>query len=307
MTATVAGVLGNLYSGYFTELAPGRLLGSFLWVDRSDPSRSFVHPETAGILPTRVLLAESADGGEQWGPFREVDLSPHVGCASTGPIRRLPSGALALPYESWKAYDDRSPGRHAANLRLSFDGGQSWDQTATVAHDPTGRLLYWDQRFATHPETGEFVALFWTHDRVAGADLDNHIAWGSADGTDWTPPVGTALPGQHAQPIAVGGDRLVAVYVHRRDPPSLRAVLSDDFGRTWRRGTELIFYDSPAGSEPGTGGDRAFADFWRDMMAWRFGHPRGVLLPDGDLIVAFYAGNETATSMHWARIGVGTR
>jgi hypothetical protein len=38
------------------------------------------------------------------------------------------------------------------------------------------------------------------------------------------------------------------------------------------------------------------------MMAWRFGHPRGVLLLDGSLFVAYYAGDERATSMRWAHI-----
>jgi hypothetical protein len=147
--------------------------------------------------------------------------------------------------------------------------------------------------------------MFWTHDREAGRDLDNHIAWGRPDGSYWSAPVPTGLPGQHCQPIALGGERLAALYVHRQDPPSLRAAVSDDFGRTWRRDDELVFYDSRAGSEPGFRDEgHAFEDFWQDMMAWRFGHPRGVRLPSGDLFVAFYAGDERATSMHWVRIGL---
>ena len=147
--------------------------------------------------------------------------------------------------------------------------------------------------------------MFWTHDRNAASDLDNHIAWGSPDGATWSIPVPTGLPGQHCQPIAVGGERLVAVYVHRQDPPSLRAALSEDFGQTWRRDDELIFYDSRAGTESGFQTEtRDFEDFWQDMMAWRFGHPRGVLLANGDLFVAYYAGDEQATSVHWVRIGI---
>ena len=121
------------------------------------------------------------------------------------------------------------------------------------------------------PETGQLVAMFWTHDRAAGRDIANHIVWGTADGRVWTEPVATPLHGQHCQPIAVGGDRLVALYVHRQDPPSLRAALSPDFGRTWPRDAELVFYDSAAGTESGMQADpRAFEEFWQDMMAWRF-------------------------------------
>lgn len=302
MTAIIDGIAGNLYTGFFSELAPERLLGAFVWVDRSNPDLSFVNPTTAGVLPMRALLAESPDGGQTWGAFREVDLRPQVGCAITGPVFALAGGVLALPYESWKAYDDPSPGRHVASLRLSFDGGETWPEFIPVATDPASRIFYWDQRLARHPATGELVAMFWTHDREAGTDVDNRIAWGSPDGRSWSIPVATGWRGQHCQPIPLGGDRLVAIYVRRHDPPSLRAVLSDDFGRTWQQ-DELVFYVSEVGSEPGAAGRRDFEDFWQDMMTWRFGHPRGVVLPGGDLFVAFYAGDAAATSVCWARIG----
>lgn len=304
LTAMIDGIEGNLYAGFFAELAPDRLLGAFVWVDRSNPDRSFVNPETAGVLPMRALLADSADGGDTWGPFRALDLRPQVACAVTGPVLELPGGGLALPYESWKEYDDPAPGRHAASLRFSADGGRSWPEMATVAADPDGRVFYWDQRLGRHPETGRLVAMFWTHDRLAGTDIENHIAWGSPDGRAWSAPVSSGWRGQHCQPLPVGGDRLVALYVHRHDPPTLRAVLSDDFGLTWRRDEELIFYASETGPEAGAAGRRDFEDFWQDMMAWRFGHPRGVLLPDGSLFVAFYAGDGAATSMRWVRIAL---
>ena len=61
-------------------------------------------------------------------------------------------------------------------------------------------------------------------------------------------------------------------------------------------------YASPAGSESGTGAPRDQRELWQDMLAWRFGHPRAVLLPDGDVLVAFYAGDDAAVGVHWARL-----
>jgi len=302
MTAVVDGVEGNLYAGYFTEINPNRLLGVFVWVDRSNPELSFVNPETAGVLPMRNLLAESRDGGKTWSPFRFIDLSPQKGCSCTGPIVSLPEGVLALPYESWKEYDDRAPGHHIASLRLSVDGGETWPEMSVVAEDPESRTFYWDQRIAAHPLTGELVAMFWTHNREAGSDIDNHIAWGSADGRSWSLPVSAGWRGQHCQPVAIGESILIAVYVHRHDPPSLRANASNDFGRTW--GGEISFYESTVGTEPGATGVIEFEEFWQDMMAWRFGHPRGVLLPNGDLFIAFYAGDGATTSMRWVRLSL---
>jgi hypothetical protein len=304
MTATVDGVEGNLYAGFFTELPDERLLGAFVWVDRSNPDLSFVNPETTGLLPMRALLAESTDGGADWSPFRTLDLSPQTGCSITGPVFALPGGELALPYESWKEYDDASFGRHIASLRISGDGGETWPEMIAVASDPADRTLYWDQRFAAQPDSGALAAMFWTHDRESETDIENHIAWGSPDGRIWTTPTPAGWRGQHCQPVAFGGDRLAAIYVHRHGPPSLRIVLSDDFGKTWDRENEFVFYSSSSGAEAGVGGERAFEDFWQDMMTWSFGHPRGVLLPSGDLFIAFYAGDAASTSMLWVRLAV---
>ncbi len=302
LTATIDGVAGNLYAGYFTELNRDRLLGAFVWVDRSNPDLSFVNPETAGVLPMRTLLAESGNSGVSWSEFREVDLTPQQGCSCTGPIFELENRTLALPYESWKEYDDPNPGHHTASLRLSSDGGENWPDMVVVAADPESSMFYWDQRIGRHPITGEFVAMFWTHDRNAEVDVENHISWADRSGRIWSRPAPTGWRGQHCQPIALGGDRLAAIYVHRHDPPSLCAVMSDDFGKTWKPDSEIAFYTSKVGTEPGSAGTRAFEEFWQDMMAWRFGHPRGVLLPDGDLMIAYYAGDSDSTSMHWARI-----
>jgi len=225
------------------------------------------------------------------------------GGVTTGPLLHL-SGALAQPYEHWKEFDDPAPGRPAALLRLSRDGGQTWPDFTAVAADPANARFYWDQRLAVEPETGRLVAMFWTHDPVAGQDLDVHITWGTPDGRRWDTPQGTGLPGQHCQPIPLGGGRLVAVYARRRDPPGIRAVLSHDFGATWDAASEIGVYASDAGTETGASGAREIGDYWDDMVTWRFGHPRGVLLPSGEVFVVFYGGDDATKSVRWARLAL---
>ena len=283
------------------ELAPGELLGASLWVDRSGPPRPFVNPLTQGLLPMRVLHANSRDGGRTWIDRRVIDVRPHPGASPTGPPLRLP-GALAQPYEHWKDFDDPAPGRPAARLRLSPDGGVTWPTFATVAENLANARYYWDQRLAVEPETGRLVAMFWTHDPIAGQDLDVHLAWGSPDGLQWSAPQATGLPGQHCQPIALGAGRLVAAYARRRDPPGIHAILSRNFGATWEADSEIAVYESSVGSEAGADGPRAIGDYWDDMIAWRFGHPRGVVLPSGEVFVVYYAGDEAIKSVRWARL-----
>lgn len=300
-----AGSGGRIRVAGLAEIGPGLLVGSFMWLDRSDPSLPLANPETQGILPSKILVGHSQDTGRSWTPLREVPLHPHRGNATTGSILVLKEGVLALPYEAWKEYHDPGPGEHHAALRLSSNGGQAWTGPVIVAHDPRNRLLYWDQRLCVHPDDGRLVAMFWTHDRQAQQDVPIHISWGTPDGKAWSQPASTGIAGQICAPLALSGERLFAAYVHRHDPPSLRAILSDDFGHTWTAAPELVFYDKTRGRrESGMGGKREFGDYWADMSVWTFGHPAAVRLPSGDVLVAYYAGDESALSIHWVRIAV---
>jgi hypothetical protein len=297
------GVPGTIETLLIAETAPGELTATGLWVDRSGGQVEWANPVTQGLLPMRTFLTTSRDGGRTWGSRRPVDLAPHPGPSPTGPLLRLP-GALAQPYEHWKEYEDASPGRPEAHLRLSPDDGLTWLEHVTVAADPTNTRFYWDQRLAVQPATGRLVAMFWTHGALAGQDVDIHIAWGSPDGRRWSEPRGTGLPGQHCQPIPLGGERLLAAYVHRRDPPGIHVALSTDFGQTWDRSREMVIYASTAGTEQGAAGPREIGDYWVDMGAWRLGHPRGVLLPSGEVFVVYYAGTRETLTARWARLAV---
>lgn len=297
------GVAGEFKGLACSELEPGELTASALWVDRSNPGLPFINPRTQGLLPMRIAHSTSADGGRTWTPPRRMDTAPHRGASHcTSAIIELAGGVLAQPYEQWKDYEDPAPGRPRAQLRLSHDRGATWPDHATVARHPDNVLAFWDQRLEAHPDSGRLVAMFWTHDFSAGTDVDVHIARGSADGRQWSAPRPTGLPGQHCQPLALGGDRLVAVYSHRRHPPGIAMSISEDFGETWDRGRDLMIYDSSAGEESGATGSRSSAQVWGDMELWRFGHPRAVLLPTGEVFVVFYAGDDDVKSARWARV-----
>jgi hypothetical protein len=295
---------GETRGWYIAELTPGVCTASVLWTDRSDPGRPWINPRTQGLLGMRAYHLVSRDGGRSWPERRRIDLSPHRGASTTGPVLRLADGALAQPFEHWKEYEDEEPAQPAAWLRVSMDDGASWPEDVLVAQHPEGALFYWDQRLEAHPDDGRLVNMFWTHEVGAGRDRDVHVAWGTPDGRTWTVPVATGLPGQHCQPISLGGDRLVAVYSHRGDPPGIRAVLSEDFGATWDRATEIVVWASDAGAEPGSGRPRAQDEYWSDMGAWQFGHPRGVCLPSGEVLVVFYGGSGVDRSARWARLRV---
>ena len=123
------------------------------------------------------------------------------------------------------------------------------------------------------------------------------------DGLVWSAPQSTGIAGQICAPLYLDDGRLFAAYVHRHDPPSLRALLSADGGQTWDREGELVFYAKDlARRESGMQGKRDFGDYWADMNIWTFGHPAVVQLANGELMVAYYAGDSTAMGIHWVRI-----
>ena len=287
----------------------GSLLATGLWVDHSGPPRPFSNPDTTGLLPMRIFHARSRDGGATWENRRAVDTTPHVGASPCSmPVLDLPGGVRAQPYEVWKEYDDPGPAPQAAYLRLSDDGGATWPEYATVARDRSGGRYYWDQRIAAHPDTGRLVATFWTHNIRVGGPVDVHISWGSADGRTWSEPAPTGLPGQHTQPLAIGGDRLLALFPCRAkragEPSGIVVAESPDFGETWPPERRLSVYESDQGPEAGAGTGRTLRQTWTDMGRWSHGHPRGELLADGTLLIAYYAGTGERTSIRWARLEV---
>ena len=298
------GINGETRGWMLTELRPGVLTAAVLYVDRKDGRALWIHPETQGLLPMRVYHLVSRDGGRTWDDRRHIPLTPWTGASPTGPILPLAGDALAQPFETWKEYEDPDPGRPAALLRVSRDGGLTWPEDILVARDPDNRVFSWDQRLATHPISGDHVAMFWTHEPDRGMDRDVYISWARPDGTGWTVPSPTGLPGQHCQPVALGGDRLGAVYTHRGAPAGIRFAVSDDFGRTWDRAREIDVWAAEAGLDAGVGEARSPDEYWNDMGAWQFGHPRGALLPDGEVFLVWYGGSGVTRPARWARVAL---
>ena len=299
----VDGKLGSWHHGRVTERAPGHLLGAFWWLDRSDPARPMINPETTGTLPNRIFLMDSFDDGRTWVNRREVDTRPFPSVALMGAPLVLANGDIAVVSEAWKTYDDPSYGEHSGVLSLSHDGGHTFEPSVAVAHDPTNRLLFWDERLAANPETGRLIGMFWTHDHAAQQDANAHIAWSQTlDGKTWTYPVDAGFAGQIPRPLPLPGGRVLCVYVHRHWPPSLRAILSPDFGRTWDLKGELVFYQHAVGNQAGMDQQRGFADYYADMRVWSFGHVEPGLLPDGSVFASYYAGDSQSLSVRWVRI-----
>lgn len=304
---------GEVHYAPLTVLGPDHVMAVLMWVDRSQPGRPFFNPATEGLLPLRTWFCESRDAGRTWGDYRWMDVdavSSCIGCnetpqpdcplAITGPVLALPDRRLACQFEVNKPYEDTKPWRHAAAYRVSSDGGRTWPEYVEVANDPTGRVMYWDARYA-FDRTGRGIVAFWTYDRQRQCDANIHLSESSDAGRTWTMPRDLGLVGQVCHPVPLGGDRLLLVYVDRFRTRSLRAALSNDMGRSFV--DDIVVYQHPA-AHADCGQDSTATDYLQDMELWTFGRVEAILADDGTVSVIYYAGNAQATDIRHARLRV---
>jgi len=300
--STLDGVPGEIRTAELWPHADGSLSAFLTWIDRSSGGGLY-DGETDSLLPCRLLQTESTDGGVTWRNYRTLDTGDRTGTTLTGPIVVLPDRGCLVPFESHQTETPGAAGLHGAYALFSTDG-KTFGPVITVARHPQNRFFYWDQRHAFCSANHRPVAMFWTYDREHECDRQIHMAWGDADRLEWETPFSTGIDGQICSPIPLPDGRLAAFYVHRQPPGAMRLIVSADGGHSWDHDGGLVVY-SKGGQEAGADGKSGFAQYWDDMHAWSFGHPAGLVLDDGTLLLTWYAGpDSTCLSVHWARVAL---
>jgi hypothetical protein len=293
---------GSLKAGPITSLGGRQLIIAALWIDRQAfPGAPLFNPDTEGCLPMAILVADSADAGTTWSPWRQVAMPDDLGPPSlTTSLLRLRSGRLALSVESNKPYLDRSKWFQRVAYAWSSDAGHTWTEPRTVCADPTGRIANWDQRTGVTPE-GDLVAFTWTYDfeAVAYRDITRRIS--HDEGHTWSEPEDLGFADQASHPAVMPDGRVVLAWVDRFGSRSIRARLSAGPNAPFKPETEVTIYQ-----HPGIGGTsrQTTGDMLVDMGLWTFGLPYAEALPDGSVLVVYYAGQAGSMGVHWARLTV---
>jgi hypothetical protein len=299
----LAGHRGTLKLAYLTELAPGQLLAAAMWVDRTaHPGQPLFNAATEGCLPMAILLARSADNGESWSDWRAVALPAALGPPSlTSPLFRLGNGLLAMSIETNKTYLDAGPWRQKAVLLTSGDDGDTWSAPLVSAEDPTGRVFNWDLRVAAAPD-GTLVSFAWTYDRPVGAYRNIHRRISHDHGASWTPPQDIGIADQAGRPAILADGRLVLAWVDRFGSRSLRVRAAQHAAAPLAADSEIVLYAlEPA---PPAAGDASLSAALAEMALWSYGLPSATALPDGTVIVVYYAGSANGMDICWARLAL---
>jgi hypothetical protein len=302
--ALVNGRRGSSRSCHLTEVAPGHLLAAAMWVDRETyPGKPLFNPETEGCLPTAIVLADSYDAGENWSAWRVVPVPEEIGPPSlTTAVLRLKDGTLALSIESNKAYLDTTPWLQKAVLLHSTDGGRTWGPPVVAGCDPTGRIFNWDQRAAVAPD-GRVAAFLWIYDTRTHAYLNLRRRVSPDGGHTWSPAEDLGFADQPGHPAILPDGGVVLPYVDRFGSQCIRARWAPDVAAAFDPETDVVVFAHQA-ARPTSAHTGATTDALVDTSAWSYGLPYAETLPDGDILVVYYAGSSHAMDACWARLGL---
>ena len=291
---------GSLKHVYLTPADDTRLMACALWVDRQAyPGKPLFNSETEGCLPMAILLAESQDGGLTWTVWRKVPVAEDVGPPSlTSPVLRLANGELAISIETNKHYEDARNWFQRVVYLFSRDGGCTWSAPHTVSQDPAARIFYWDQRAAVAPD-GRIVTVSWTYDRKTSRYLNIQRRISCDSGRNWDSPSDLGFSDQPSRPAILPDGRIVLAWVDRYGTGSIRARLADSIDAEFKSETEVTLYrlERPNTSELGSVGD-----VLSDMSVWCYGLPYAEPLPNGNVLVVYYAGDTNSMDIRWAQL-----
>ena len=140
----------------------------------------------------------------------------------------------------------------------------------------------------------------WTFDSHDGTYRNIHRRISVDRGHSWSAAADLGFTDQAAHPAVLLDGRVVLPWVDRFNTQSIRARLAPAIDAPFDPESEVVIYEHPNPTEGDVNKDGALG-----LSVWSFGLPYADLLPDGDVLVVYYAGSEEAMDVCWARLRAG--
>jgi hypothetical protein len=284
-----------------TRLKDGSLTLVGFRVDRNEPGKLMVNPDTGGFLAVEVVLFRSSDNGRTWSAPEVIEIPGNMILDFSGPVVELDNGRWFLPFDMGKAYDDPEPVKAVMVGLFSGDGGRRWGDTVTLADGGAEGKGYWHGRVIKLLD-GRLFTLLWTGDRKTGKFLDIHRTVSDGQGRNWSKPEPTGIPGQTSWAVDLGEGRMVAAYTYREGGrPGIMAVLSGDGGKTWDLDGQVRLWDATGRETVGVAVKDTYPQS-HDVIA--FGKPQATRTSNGEVLASFWCTEACITQARWARLRV---
>lgn len=259
-------------------------------------------PETESLQRPELLVFWSEDRGATWSSPEVIPVelpAEKYTWNKAGRLLQFSESRWMYSFETWKPTGYSGPPDQKAAAIFSSDQGRTWGEMTTIADDPTGKLLWWDQA-NTRLADGRAYVMLWTHRYGTNEDLAVHWVASDDEGRSWSAPRPTNLRGQVCCPIALADGRVAALYNDRHDPQGIRIALSEDFS-TFDLENQVTLFDA---KQEASLGEATHENFLAEHQLIGFGKPQGILLANGDLMTCFWCTVAGATHTRWARLRV---
>lgn len=276
----------------------GELVGVGAIWDRRRTEEGLANPETGGFVETFPFLVRADASSLTWQApsiFQTPLVGPFEICS---PVLFTAGSNWLWPASTWKDWAGHAEQGMQAIALHSSDAGKSWSEWNAVMDGRDAGRIHWEIKLVALAD-GRLLAVSWTHDAGAAADLPIHYALSADNGRTFSPAASTGLHGQTCAPLILGDGRMLALY-RRTDSPGLWAQMARLDADQWVNEDDFLLWagDSHAAGPP----DPKFAT--TKMSALRFGLPTSILLRDGTVMAAFWCVEDAVSVIRYFKIRV---
>ncbi len=279
-----------------TILSNGLFVAIVVRLYRDDLEEGFWNRQTMGLVEMDLLWARSQDEGRTWQPLEL--LQPPVAGPCWEICHRpveLPDGRLLQPVANLRNWEGQLPDGSKALALVVEDDGRTCSQYFTLLDDHANGIIHLEQSLVPLAD-GRLLSVAWAFDETSGTTKAINYAVG--DGQHFTAPRPTGLSGETAKMVALADGGVICAY-RGIEPSGLCVVAADLDGDQWRHGDPIVAWQGSTITQ--MFGDRSAAD---ELAALKLGHPSLVVLPDGDVLVAFWCCEDEVYNIRWVRIAV---
>ncbi len=228
------------------------------------------HPPGAGLISVggdKLFVARSSDKGKTWSR-REWVMPGAAQVSGNRPPTIMEDGTILI-----HIYTTDVRGDSHNHIWRSTDHGDTWRLHPMGTHLLSVAI---NETAMVEVTPGTILA----HQRVENIPQYLVERWSYDGGVTWTDPLQTDIWGYPAHLLKLRDGRILCAYGYRREPGGVRAVLSEDGGKTWNKDNTVVLRE-----------DGGYSTGLRpDSSAWKsdVGYPVSVQLDDESILTAYY-------------------